>query len=77
MFEGYLDRSAEANRKGRDVSGALCFCCFRKDVPDSQCLLADPQRLTVVQAAEHNDWADRVDDTWWREASAFLLAESR
>jgi alpha-beta hydrolase superfamily lysophospholipase len=39
--------------------------------------LADPKRLTVVQAAEHNDWADRVDDTWWREAIAFLLGESR
>ena len=34
MFEGYLDRSAEANRKGRDASHALCICRFGKDVPD-------------------------------------------
>jgi uncharacterized protein len=35
--------------------------------------LADPKRLTVVKAAEHNDWIGRVDDAWWREAIAFLL----
>jgi hypothetical protein len=46
-------------------------------VPDWQCLLADPKRLTMVKAAEHNDWADRVDKTWWREAISFLLGESR
>ena len=34
MFEGYLDRSAEAIRKGRDVSRALCICQFGNDVPD-------------------------------------------
>ena len=39
MFEGYLDRSAEAKRKGRDASRALCICRFRTDVPDSHCLL--------------------------------------
>lgn len=30
MFEGYLDRSAEANHKGRDASCALSICCFGK-----------------------------------------------
>jgi alpha-beta hydrolase superfamily lysophospholipase len=39
--------------------------------------LAGPKRLTVVKAAEHNDWVGRVDDTWWREAISFLLGESR
>jgi fermentation-respiration switch protein FrsA (DUF1100 family) len=39
--------------------------------------LAGPKRLTVVTAAEHNDWVGRVDDTWWREAIYFLLSESR
>jgi uncharacterized protein len=38
--------------------------------------LADPKRLTVVKAAEHNDWVDRVDETWWSEAISFLLGES-
>jgi fermentation-respiration switch protein FrsA (DUF1100 family) len=38
--------------------------------------LADPKRLTVVKAAEHNDWIGRVDDAWWREAIAFLLGTS-
>ena len=38
--------------------------------------LTDPKRLTVVKAAEHNDWVGRVDDTWWREAISFLLSES-
>ena len=37
--------------------------------------LAEPKRLIVVRAAEHNDWADRVDDAWWTEAIAFLLGE--
>ena len=39
--------------------------------------LADPKRLTVLKAAEHNDWPARVDDAWWREATSFLLGESR
>ena len=38
-FEGYLDRSAEAKRKGRDASRALCICRFGKDVPYERCLL--------------------------------------
>ena len=39
--------------------------------------LADPKRLTVLKAADHNDWVARVDDTWWREAVTFLLGDSR
>ncbi|MDQ2961637.1 MAG: lysophospholipase [Pseudomonadota bacterium] len=39
--------------------------------------LSDPKRLNVLKAAEHNDWIARVDDTWWREATRFLLGESR
>ncbi|SAK77732.1 alpha/beta hydrolase [Caballeronia ptereochthonis] len=39
--------------------------------------LAEPRRLLVVKAAEHNDWMGRVDETWWREAIGFLLAPSR
>jgi fermentation-respiration switch protein FrsA (DUF1100 family) len=39
--------------------------------------LADPRQLRVVKAAEHNDWVDHVDDTWWREAITFLLAQPR
>jgi hypothetical protein len=38
MFEGYLDRSAKANRKGCDASRALCICRCGKDVPYWQCL---------------------------------------
>ncbi|CAB3781296.1 hypothetical protein LMG28138_01166 [Pararobbsia alpina] len=39
--------------------------------------LAEPRRLMVVKAAEHNDWIGRVDETWWREAIDFLLTPSR
>ena len=35
--------------------------------------LAQPKRFTVIKAAEHNDWPTRVDETWWRDAVAFLL----
>lgn len=39
--------------------------------------LSDPKRLMVLKAAEHNDWIAHVDDTWWREATTFVLGESR
>jgi len=39
--------------------------------------LSEPKRLTVLKGAEHNDWPGRVDDTWWREATGFLLGTSR
>lgn len=35
--------------------------------------LAAPKRLTVVKAADHNDWVGYVDDAWWREAISFIL----
>ncbi len=38
--------------------------------------LPDPKRLAVVEAAEHNDWVEHVDEAWWRKAMAFLLDES-
>jgi uncharacterized protein len=38
--------------------------------------LAEPRRLMVVKAADHNDWPGRVDETWWREAIGFLLMPS-
>jgi len=38
--------------------------------------LSDPKRLTVVKAADHNDWVEHLDDTWWRRATSFLLDES-
>lgn len=38
--------------------------------------LPGPKRLTVVKAADHNDWVDRVDDAWWKDVIAFLLDDS-
>jgi uncharacterized protein len=38
--------------------------------------LSAPKRLKVVSGAEHNDWIERVDENWWREATQFLLAAS-
>ena len=35
--------------------------------------LAGPKRLVVIGAADHNDWTDRVDASWWRAAVAFAL----
>jgi len=35
--------------------------------------LSAPKRLKVVRGAEHNDWIERVDENWWREATEFLL----
>lgn len=31
------------------------------------------RQLRVVPGADHNDWFDRVDAEWWRQALAFLL----
>jgi pimeloyl-ACP methyl ester carboxylesterase len=39
--------------------------------------LEDPRRLTVVREADHNDWAEHVDETWWEEATNFLLSQPR
>lgn len=35
--------------------------------------LPEPKQLVVIAAADHNDWAFRVDDAWWREVTGFLL----
>lgn len=35
--------------------------------------LPDPKRLAVIEAAGHNDWVERIDDTWWRKTTSFLL----
>lgn len=35
--------------------------------------LPGPKRLLTLPAAGHNDWPDRVDADWWREALTFLL----
>lgn len=36
--------------------------------------LAAPKQLKVIKGVGHNDWLDRVDETWWRAAIDFLLA---
>ena len=35
--------------------------------------VAGPRKFLSIPGAEHNDWADRVDEKWWREVLAFLL----
>lgn len=35
--------------------------------------LPGPKRLVTVPGAGHNDWPDRVDAAWWRDALAFVL----
>jgi hypothetical protein len=39
--------------------------------------LAEPKRFTVIKGAEHNDWPARIDERWWRDVIAFLLATTR
>jgi pimeloyl-ACP methyl ester carboxylesterase len=39
--------------------------------------LGGPKHLMVIKASDHNDWPDRVDATWWRDAIAFALGEVR
>nr|WP_144828394.1 alpha/beta fold hydrolase [Cupriavidus gilardii] len=31
------------------------------------------RQLRIVEGADHNDWFNRVDEEWWRQALAFLL----
>ncbi|MEX3787987.1 alpha/beta hydrolase [Paraburkholderia sp. BR14374] len=38
--------------------------------------LSAPRKLMTVKAADHNDWIGHVDQTWWREATDFLLTPS-
>ncbi|RLJ68462.1 alpha/beta hydrolase [Sulfurisoma sediminicola] len=36
--------------------------------------LKEPKRLVAIPGADHNDWPDRVDAAWWRDAIDFLLS---
>jgi len=47
--------------------------CFGTALYES---LSAPKRLKVVSGADHNDWFERVDQNWWREAIQFLLGPS-
>ncbi|HNG39551.1 MAG TPA: alpha/beta fold hydrolase [Accumulibacter sp.] len=38
--------------------------------------LPSPKRLSQIDKAGHNDWFYRLDDSWWRQALDFLLADS-
>ena len=38
--------------------------------------LAGPRKYLSIRGAEHNDWADHVDENWWREILVFLLPNS-
>ena len=33
------------------------------------------EAAVVIAAAGHNDWIDRLDAAWWRDAIAFLLGD--
>ena len=85
MFEGYLDRSAEANRKGRDASRALCICRFGKDVPDWQCLLLaarDELEKPTIAVTQLSRELPRQQGTkreaWrWREMRPRLVSRGR
>jgi alpha-beta hydrolase superfamily lysophospholipase len=35
--------------------------------------LPEPKRLWVVPDAEHNDWMDRTDASWWQSVVDFLI----
>jgi pimeloyl-ACP methyl ester carboxylesterase len=39
--------------------------------------LKGPKHLMLIEGAEHNDWADRVDPSWWQEAISRALGEKR
>ena len=38
--------------------------------------LSAPKRLNVVRGAGHNDWIERVNENWWRQAIQFLFDAS-
>lgn len=63
-----FDRPAVVVVAERD---SIVLAQFGKALYDA---LAGPKQLRTVQAAEHNDWIDRVDHTWWQETIGFLLA---
>ena len=37
--------------------------------------LSDPKRLAVIASADHNDWVEHVDASWWQEVTSFLLVK--
>lgn len=39
--------------------------------------LEGPKHLTVIKAADHNDWPDRVDARWWQETIQRAIGEPR
>ena len=39
--------------------------------------LGEPRRLSIIEGAGHNDWFDRLDDDWWRQAIEFLLIQTQ
>lgn len=39
--------------------------------------VAGPKHLLVIKASDHNDWPDRVDSAWWRDAIAQALGQTR
>jgi pimeloyl-ACP methyl ester carboxylesterase len=39
--------------------------------------LAAPKLLVVIRDSDHNDWPERVDATWWRAATDFVLGPRR
>ena len=39
--------------------------------------LTGPKHLMLIKAADHNDWTDRVDASWWQEAILRALGETR
>jgi pimeloyl-ACP methyl ester carboxylesterase len=39
--------------------------------------LKGPKHLMLMKAADHDDWADRVDASWWQEAILRGLGERR
>ncbi len=39
--------------------------------------LKGPKRLMPIEAADHNDWPERVDAAWWQEAVVHALGDKR
>lgn len=35
--------------------------------------LAEPKRLWIIPAADHNDWMEHVDAAWWQSVTGFVL----
>ena len=38
--------------------------------------LRGPKHLITIEGADHNDWPDRVDAAWWRNAMGVAMGES-